>query len=236
MVAHAHHVHVEAAVAVVVGHHRHARPAARPDAGGRRCVDVGAATLIAQEALTLDARQPEVGVAVVVGVEEHQAGAGERQLSRYHVAAHVDEGAVGVVAVQTEVIGAEQRHVLEAVAIDVGDGGAGAGDEVADQPEDGRAGGVVHVVQTGLVGGDGEVASRFLALMSLGRWRWTVVLIGSITVRRASSQWRPCNWRQPGSSTANAATKQSRMRGGLASIAPAGSRGGAGRRRASQRA
>src|SRR5262249_59381253 len=42
VVAHAHHVHVEEAVAVIVGDHRHARPHARRDAGGRRHIGEGA--------------------------------------------------------------------------------------------------------------------------------------------------------------------------------------------------
>ena len=108
------------------------------------------AAVVAEEALAADAADPEIGIAVVVGVEEHQPGAGDVDLRRQpHRGGDVGEGAVGGVAVEAHARAAEQRDVLEAVAVDVGDRQTRAGAHVAEQAERRRAVDVVHVVEAG---------------------------------------------------------------------------------------
>ena len=159
LVAHAHDVEVEEAVAVVVGDRRHARPAPGRDARRRAHVDEVAAARVVEEPVAAARRgDEEVGPAVVVVVEEDGAGRGGGVgVGQARGGGHVGEGAVAVVAVEDGVRAPGEEHVLAAVAVHVGDRDTGAGADgvrgpAAEETEGGRAVAGVHARDAGRLG------------------------------------------------------------------------------------
>ena len=136
VISHAQQVEIEEAVAIIVRDQRHAAPAAGFDTGDLGDVGETPAALVAVQLLAADTADEEVRGAVIVEIEKHQTGGGDVQRIRQpHRERRLAEGAVAVVAVHDQARGAEQRHVLEAVAVDVGDGTSRAGVVIADQPK-----------------------------------------------------------------------------------------------------